>query len=275
MFKNLYQGKKIIISGATSGLGRTLALRYADYGGIVYGLGRNINKINSLNNEIKKYNYKNKIEQVDISDYNGVNNFVNNMIMNVGIPDVVIHNAAGNFICPFNDLSVNGFNRVNEIVCGGMFNLYQNVGRISCKRKYNTTYLHISTTYAETGSIGVIPSAVAKAGCDIIMKSLTSEWADYNQRLLGVAPGPIADTGGMSKLDPLGIFSKFNNIHNPRKKLISKEELSDIICFLTSDYSDYINGQVIRVDGGELNINSGEFNFLRYLPYSMIGKINK
>jgi NAD(P)-dependent dehydrogenase (short-subunit alcohol dehydrogenase family) len=102
------------------------------------------------------------------------------------------------------------------------------------------------------------------------MKSMTVEWAKYNHRFLAIAPGPIADSGGSKVLDPLGLFKKFNDIHNPRNRMCKPSEIAELACYLTSHHADYINGTVIRIDGGELNANSGEFNFLRYVPFSGI-----
>ena len=84
---------------------------------------------------------------------------------------------------------------------------------------------------------------------------------------MGIAPGPIDGTGGIVKLDPFKIFKHFNNYTNPRNRMCNPNEISNLAMFLTSDYASYINGEIVRIDGGELNKNRGEFNFITNIPY--------
>jgi len=265
----LYQGKKILITGATSGLGKFMALKYAKHGGTIIGIGRDKMKINSLESELKTINNNNHIiKSIDVSSNLLMSQFAVELGRKNNLPDIVIANAAGNFICPIEKLSFNGWNRIMEIVLNGMYNTYIPIGKQLNLKKKPGVFLNISTTYAETGTVGLIPSAVAKSGCDAMMKSLTTEWSKYDHRFVGIAPGPIAESGGANKLDPLGLFQKFNKIHNPRKRMCHPNEIADLACFLTSSQADYINGCIVRIDGGEVNANSGEFNFLRYIPFS-------
>lgn len=267
--KNLYQGKKILITGATSGLGKSFALNYAKYGATIIGIGRDRNKIKNLTNELKEINNNHHlIKSIDVSKNFMMEDFSIDLMEKNMLPDVIISNAAGNFICPIEKISYNGWKRIQDIVLDGMFNTYIPIGKKLNKINKPAVFLNTSTTYAETGSVGVIPSAVAKAGCDAMMKSMTVEWAKYNHRFIAIAPGPIADSGGAKVLDPLGVFKKFNDIHNPRNRMCKPLEIAELACYLTSPYADYINGTVIRMDGGELNANSGEFNFLRYIPFT-------
>ena len=100
-----------------------------------------------------------------------------------------------------------------------------------------------------------------------MMRGLTVEWSSHNIRLLGIAPGPIKNSGGAKKLDPLNLFKIYNNYTNPRKRMATQNEIGELAMFLTSDKADYINGQIIRIDGGEVVKNSGEFNFLTNIPF--------
>ena len=100
-----------------------------------------------------------------------------------------------------------------------------------------------------------------------MIKGLTVEWSDYDIRLVGIAPGPILNSGGLDKLDPFKIFKLYNNYVNPRKRMCHPDEISNLAMYLTSDYSDYINGQIIKIDGGESVKNSGEFNFITNIPF--------
>ncbi len=268
MFKYLYKNKNILITGASSGLGKNMALQYAINGGRIINLSRDIKKMESINEELNKINnQKNLFYPVDISNYKQVEIIKKDLVEKKIIPDVIINNAAGNFLCPFNNLSENGWNRVIDIVLNGNFNVTHLFGKELIKQKKSAVFLNITTTYTDTGSALVIPSAVAKSGVDALMKSLTVEWAKHNIRFVGIAPGPIDGTGGIVKLDPFKFFKHLNDYTNPRGRMCKPTEISNLAMFLTSEYGDYINGEIVRIDGGELNKNSGEFNFVTNIPY--------
>ena len=198
----------------------------------------------------------------------------------------MINNAAGNFLCPFEKLTPNGWKRINDIVLTGAFNIYHIFGKEIIKQESEnrknknnnkskkTIFLNISTTYSENSSALVIPSAVAKCGVDNLMKGLTVEWSKYGMRFVGIAPGPIAESGGASKLDPFGIFKYYNNYVNPSERMCDPQEISDLALFLTSEKGDYINGEIVRIDGGEWIKNQGEFSFLTNIPFykNILGK---
>ena len=107
----------------------------------------------------------------------------------------------------------------------------------------------------------------SKAGVDNLMKGLTVEWSKNGLRFVGIAPGPIAKSGGASKLDPFGIFKIYNNYVNPSGRMCNQEEISNLAMYLTSNKASYINGEIIKIDGGEYIKNSGEFNFLTNIPF--------
>jgi len=269
MFKKLlYKNKNILITGASSGLGKNMALNYAKNGGRIINLSRDIKKMESLNDELNKINsHKNLFYPVDISNYKQVEIIKKDLLTKKIMPDVIVNNAAGNFLCTFNNLSENGWKRVINIVLNGNFNVTHLFGKELIKQKKSCVFLNITTTYTDTGSALVIPSAVAKSGVDTLMKSLTVEWAKHDMRFVGIAPGPIEGTGGIVKLDPLKIFKHLNDYTNPRGRMCNPDEISNLAMFLTSEYAGYINGEIVRIDGGELNKNSGEFNFITNIPY--------
>ena len=149
----------------------------------------------------------------------------------------------------------------------GAFNTTHIFGKNLINKNLDGVFLNISTTYADSGSALVIPSASAKAGVDKMMKGLTVEWSKYNIRFVGIAPGPISDSGGAEKLDKFGLFKYYNKITNPSKRMCTPDEISQLAIFLTSNYGSYINGEIIKIDGGEIVKNSGEFNFLTNLPF--------
>ena len=264
----MYANKKILITGASSGLGKAIAIAYAREKGQIINLSRNIEKIENLNKTLNKINNIENIGySVDVSKYNEILKVKNNLVRENNLPNIIINNAAGNFLCPFEELTPNGWKRINDIVLNGAFNIYHVFGKTFIQKKREAVFLNISTTYSENSSALVIPSASAKAGVDNIMKGLTVEWSKHNMRFVGIAPGPIADSGGASKLDPFGIFKRYNNYINPSKRMCKPEEIANLSLFLTSKKCDYINGEIIRIDGGEYIKNQGEFSFLTNIPF--------
>lgn len=268
----MYKGKNVLITGGNGGLGKNLCLSYAKSGARIINLSRNNDKMKVLNNQLNKINNKKNIFfSVDVSNYDEILNVKNNLLRENVFPNIIINNAAGNFLCPFEKLTPNGWKRINDIVLTGAFNIYHIFGKEIIKQKSKniekSIFLNISTTYAENSSALVIPSAVAKAGVDNLMKGLTVEWSKYGMRFVGIAPGPIAESGGASKLDPFGIFKYYNNYVNPSKRMCNPQEISDLALFLTSNKADYINGEIVRIDGGEWIKNQGEFSFLTNIPF--------
>ena len=266
--KLLYFGKHVLISGGSSGLGRNLTINYAKKGATIINISRDSNKMEELNESLYNINgNENLFYSVDVSKYEDIKRVKDNLAKKSISPDIIINNAAGNFLCPFERLSENGWKRVIDIVLNGNFNITHIFGRELIKKKKPGVFLNITTTYASTGSALVAPSASAKAATDALMKSLTVEWAPHNIRFVGIAPGPIADTGGVVKLDPFKIFKYYNDYTNPSNRMCNPDEIAELAIFLTSPSADYINGEIITIDGGESIKNGGQFNFVTNIPF--------
>lgn len=264
----MYKGKNILITGASSGLGKYLALAYANKQGRIINLSRDIDKMKNLDSKLNILNgLDNKYFSVDVSKYSDVLHVKNELLKKNMLPDVIINNAAGNFLCPLEKISPNGWNRIIDIVLNGSFNIYHNFGKALIEKKQKAVFLNISTTYSENSSALVIPSSCAKAGVDNLMKGLTTEWTNYGLRFVGIAPGPIAESGGVDKLDPFGLFKHYNNYVNPSQRMCHPKEIAKLSIYLTSKNADYINGEIVRIDGGEYIKNCGEFNFITNIPY--------
>ena len=191
------------------------------------------------------------------------------------VPDIIINNAAGNFVCPSKDLSYNGWNSILDIVLKGTMDLTLQLGQRMIKEEQTGSFLNISTTYAQTGSGYVLPSAIAKSGCDNLTKSLAAEWGRYGIRLNSVAPGPIFTEGAFSRLDPSGKFTQSGIKKLPIGRLGETQELANLVCFITSEHMNWMTGQIINLDGGEVVGNSGEFNFLGKLTEAEWGIFSK
>lgn len=270
------KNKTAIITGGATGLGKKMAEHYAanDVNTII--CSRNLERLEKTTNEINsKYGDKVKYYQVDVADVNSVNTLFENINKNNDKPDILINNAAGNFISKTEDLSPNAINKIIDIVLKGTINMSMNFSKGLMKDEKDGTILSISTLYADTGSGFVVPSAIAKSGINAMTKSLASEWGKYGIRTLAVAPGSIYTEGAFSRLDPTGEFKKRLLSVNPSGRLGEREELANFITFLTSDYCSWVNGQVINFDGGEGNFRAGQMNELNALPDSFWKSIKK
>ena len=275
--KSLYYGKSVLVTGGGSGLGKQIAKDYCKLGARVTIIGRKKEKLEHASNEIfEKTNNKPFTYPLDVRDRGAICDLANTLHDESRTPQIIINNAAGNFISKTENLSENAWNSIIDIVLKGTINITTVFGKKLIDLKLPGTFVNISTTYAETGSSFVVPSAVAKAGCNNLTKSLASEWGKYGITLNSVAPGPIYTEGAFSRLDPENKFSKLAESRLPSGRLGEKEELSNFVTYLTSDYCNWMTGQIINFDGGEVVGNSGEFNFLHYLDdsqWSMYSKI--
>ncbi len=176
--------------------------------------------------------------------------------------DILVNNAAGNFIARTEDLSPGAWNSVIGIVLMGTLNCTLACGRRWLKSSHRGTVLSISATYAPVGSAYVVPSAVSKAGVEALTRSLAVEWGNRGIRMNAIAPGPIPTQGAFSRVLPRAELETLALDRNPQHRFGTVEELANLAAFLVSDGSAYINGEVIRMDGGEFLQGAGEFSNL-------------
>ena len=176
--------------------------------------------------------------------------------------DILVNNAAGNFIARTEELSPGAWNSVISIVLMGTLNCTMACGRRWLAAKHPGTVLSISATYAPVGSAYVVPSAVSKAGVEALTRSLAVEWGDRGIRMNAIAPGPIPTQGAFSRVLPHPGLEALALDRNPLHRFGTVEELANLAAFLVSDGSGYINGEVIRMDGGEFLQGAGEFSNL-------------
>jgi len=176
--------------------------------------------------------------------------------------DILVNNAAGNFIARTEELSPRAFQSVIGIVLMGTLHATMACGRRWLKANHKGTVLNISATYAPVGSAYVVPSAVSKAGVEALMRSLAVEWGNRGIRMNAIAPGPIPTQGAFSRVLPRPEFEAAALDHNPMHRFGTVEEVANLAAFLVSDGSGYINGEVIRMDGGEFLQGAGEFSNL-------------
>jgi NAD(P)-dependent dehydrogenase (short-subunit alcohol dehydrogenase family) len=264
--KELLKGKSIIVTGGGTGLGKSMATRFAELGANLVITSRRQEVIDSTAEELRKYGTKVLAITCDVREPEQVNDMVSQTVSELGQVDILLNNAAGNFISPTEDLSPNAFKTVVDIVLNGTFNCTQAVGKVM-REKNGGVILNIVTTYAWTGSGYVVPSACAKAGVLAMTRSLAVEWAKYGIRTVAIAPGPFPTKGAWSRLAPpgLGIQKKMKN-RVPLKRVGEHIELANLASYLVSDQAAYINGEVVTIDGGEWLQGAGEMNELEKLP---------
>ncbi|NDC36911.1 MAG: SDR family oxidoreductase, partial [Proteobacteria bacterium] len=178
-----------------------------------------------------------------------------------GLPNCLVNNAAGNFLCPSEDLSANAFRIVIDIVLQGSFNCTSNFGKRLIEQKLPGSVLNIVTTYTEVGSSFVLPSACAKAGVYAMTTSLAYEWATYGIRLNAIAPGPFPTKGAWDRLVPDKNLEETFKSRVPMGRFGNPEELSNLAAFMLSDMAPYMTGECVTIDGGE-RLNGGQFNFV-------------
>ncbi len=261
MFRtDLLQNKRILITGGGTGLGKGMAQRFLELGATVYICGRREEVLKQTAAELSA---KGTIHAVpcDVRNLDAAESMIDS-IWSAAPLDVLVNNAAGNFIARTEELSPRAFESVIGIVLMGTLHATMACGRRWLKANHPGTVLSISATYAPVGSAYVVPSAVSKAGVEALMRSLAVEWGNRGIRMNAIAPGPIPTQGAFSRVLPRPELETLALDRNPLHRFGTVEELANLAAFLVSDGSGYINGEVIRMDGGEFLQGAGEFSNL-------------
>lgn len=259
---NLLLNKRILITGGGTGLGKGMAQRFLELGATVYICGRRKEVLSTTTAELNKI-APGKIHSLpcDVRDQTLVEEMIAT-IWKDGPLDIVVNNAAGNFLARTEELSSGAFDAVIGIVLKGTINVTMACGCRWLAAKQKATVLNIAATYTTSGSAYVVPSAVSKAGVVALTRSLAVEWGDRGIRMNAIAPGPIPTEGAFSRLLPSGNFEKLVLGRNPLGRFGTVEELANLAAFLVSDGCTYINGEVVVMDGGEWLQGAGEFTAL-------------
>jgi NAD(P)-dependent dehydrogenase (short-subunit alcohol dehydrogenase family) len=263
MFRSdLLSNKRVLITGGGTGLGRAMAQKFLELGANVYICGRREDVLKKTADELGDGGNKFVRAIVcDVRERDAVEGMID-AIWKEGPLDILVNNAAGNFIARTEDLSPRAFDSVIGIVLMGTLNCTIACGRRWLKSGQKGTVLSISATYAPVGSAYVVPSAVSKAGVEALMRSLAIEWGNRGIRMNAIAPGPIPTQGAFSRVLPRAELEKFALERHPMHRFGTTEELANLAAFLVSDGAGYINGEVIRMDGGEFLQGAGEFTAL-------------
>jgi len=268
MFTNdLLKGKRILITGGGTGIGRAMAERFLQLGATVYICGRRLDVLQQTAKELAA-STGGQIEglKCDVRYAEDIEPMIEKL-WSSGPLDVLVNNAAGNFLAKTEELSEHAFDAVIGIVLKGTINMTLACGRRWLKEKHKGVVLSIATTYADTGSAYVVPSAVAKAGVVALMRSLAVEWGGRGIRTVAIAPGAIRTEGAFSRLLPTPELEKALLEHNPLHRFGTLEEIANLGAFLVSDQAGYINGEMVYMDGGEMLAGSSSFSMIgRRLP---------
>ena len=263
MFRtDLLKSKRILITGGGTGLGKGMAQRFLELGATVHICGRREEVLEQTAAELSQKT-QGKIHAIpcDVRSLEAVEAMIDTIWSEAPL-DILVNNAAGNFIARTEGLSPGAWNSVIGIVLMGTLNCTMACGRRWLANKHPGTVLSISATYAPVGSAYVVPSAVSKAGVEALTRSLAVEWGNRGIRMNAIAPGPIPTQGAFSRVLPHPGLETIALDRNPLHRFGTVEELANLASFLVSDGSAYINGEVIRMDGGEFLQGAGEFSNL-------------
>ncbi len=269
--ENSLKGKTIIITGGGTGLGKSIGKYCCELGANLIITSRKIDVLQKSAEElILETGAQVLAVQCDVRSYEEVENLLKVSIEKFGSVDALLNNAAGNFVMPTERLSAKAFDTVVDIVLKGTYNCSLALGKYWIKNKLPGVMLNIVTTYAFTGSAYVVPSAAAKGGVLALTRSLAAEWGRKNIRVNAIAPGPFPTEGAWSRLFPPVVQQFIDPLKRiPLGRTGEHQELANLAAYLLSDFSSYINGEVIVIDGGEWIHGAGQFTGLENIPDEM------
>jgi NAD(P)-dependent dehydrogenase (short-subunit alcohol dehydrogenase family) len=263
MFKdNILQGKKILVTGGGTGLGKEMSEHYIQHGADVVICGRRESVLAETAEEFKeKYGSTVRYQALDIRSAQDVDDFIDT-IFQEGPLHGLVNNAAGNFISPTKDLSARGFDAIANIVFHGTFYVTHAVGKKWIEQQIKGSIISILATWVWTGSPFVVPSAMSKSALHTMTKSLAVEWGPNGIRVNAIAPGPFPTEGMTARLSPQGDMQKDSDSTIPMGRMGEMNELQNLATFLMADGCEYLTGQTIAIDGAQYLSGGGTFSQL-------------
>ena len=264
MFKDgLFSGKRILVTGGGTGLGKAMSERFLALGAEIFICGRRKQVCEATAEELMKaHGGTVQAFGVDIRDSAAVDGMVEEIFAGGALTGLV-NNAAGNFISRTQDLSPRGFDAIANIVMHGTFYVTHAVGRRWIAGKNKGSVVSIAVTWVRNGGPFVVPSAMSKAAIQAMTMSLATEWGPYGIRLNAIAPGEIPTEGMSKRLNPGEDPGARSARVNPMGRAGRMEELQNLATFLMSEGCDWLNGELIAMDGGQALATGGNFYALR------------
>jgi len=258
----LLRGKRILITGGGSGLGREIASKYLELGAQLYICGRRQHVLDEAAATLSaSHGGSIKTFALDIRDATDVQRMVEDIWVDGGALDGLVNNAAGNFVSRTQDLSPRGFDAVANIVLHGTFYVTQAVGKRWIAERHPGSIVSIVVTWVRTGAPFVVPSAMSKAGIDVMTKSLAVEWGRYGIRLNAIAPGIFPTEGANKRLSPT-VAWRDEVVRNPMNRVGRMSELQNLAVFLMADGVEWLTGETIAIDGAGHYQNGASFTEL-------------
>jgi len=261
MFRDgLMQGERILVTGGGTGLGREMAEGFLKLGATVYICGRRQSKVDECAAELMEAHGGKVVPYAcDIRDADAIHEMVDKIWADGGALTGVVNNAAGNFISRTEDLSVNAFNAISDIVFRGTFYVTLDIGKRLIAEGKKASFISILTTWVWSGSAFVVPSAMSKTAINAMTQSLATEWGRYGLRFNAINPGLFPTKGMSARLHPGGSGGNSGNNMNPMGRAGEMHELVNLAVFLMGQGAEYVNGQTIAIDGAGYQANGGTF----------------
>lgn len=267
---DLLAAQHIVVTGGGTGLGRAIAERFAQLGAAVTVTGRRPEPLAEVVAAIEAAGGRAFGVPMNVREQVSVVTGFEQAEAALGPVTDLVNNAAANFLAPTRTLTEGGFDAIVKTNLYGSFFATQVAGQRWIERGTAGAVVSIVTTYAETGSAFVVPSAVSKAGIVAMTRSLAAEWGAYGIRLNAIAPGPFPTEGAWSRLVPDEKTAEQMRRRVPLGRFGQPGELASLAAFLLSDLSGYLTGQVIDLDGGEKLASGGQFNDLAKMPRDVV-----
>ena len=266
MFRDgLLDGHRILVTGGGSGLGKIMAEGFLMLGAEVYICGRRGAVLEAASRELMDAHGGQVTDIVcDIRDQDAIEAMVGGIWNDGGALTGLVNNAAGNFISRTEDLSMGGFDAISSIVFRGSFATTLACGKRWLAAGASASVLSILATWVWNGSPFTVPSAMSKAGINVMSQSLAVEWADRGIRLNSIAPGPFPTEGMSSRLRPNDGDEAYADVSDyPMGRVGRMPELANLAAYLMSPQAAYVTGQTIAIDGARYLATGGNFASLR------------
>lgn len=244
------KGKVVFVAGGTSGINLAIALAFAEYGASVGVLSRNPDKVNGTVSQLEGHGVRAFGATADVRDFEAVQRAMHGAAGALGAFDVVVSGAAGNFVCPAAELSSNGFKAVMDIDLLGTFHVMK--AAYDLAKTPGASFINISAPQSTVTYWGQSHVSAAKAGVDMLTKSLALEWGEKGIRVNGIVPGPIVGTEGMARLAPNETIREQWRTLNPMRRFGEGSDVAHMALYLASDAASYVSGCILYCDGGQV-----------------------